>query len=62
MTDSVLIAGGGIAGLAAAVGLSRVGWQPKVCERAPAFSEVGQGCSWGQMSRAFFVHGVLRPR
>ena len=47
MTNSVLIAGGGIAGLAAAVGLARGGWQPKVCERAPAFSEVGAGVQLG---------------
>ena len=47
MTDSVLIAGGGIAGLAAAVGLARAGWQPTVCERAPAFSEVGAGVQLG---------------
>ncbi|MEY4316353.1 MAG: hypothetical protein RI902_161 [Pseudomonadota bacterium] len=47
MTDSVLIAGGGIAGLAAAVGLARAGWQPTVCERASAFSEVGAGVQLG---------------
>ena len=47
MTHSVLIAGGGIAGLAAAVGLAHAGWQPTVCERAPAFSEVGAGVQLG---------------
>ena len=47
MTHSVLIAGGGIAGLAAAVGLARAGWQPTVCERASAFSEVGAGVQLG---------------
>ena len=47
MTHSVLIAGGGIAGLAAAVGLAHAGWHPTVCERAPAFSEVGAGVQLG---------------
>ena len=47
MTYSVLIAGGGIAGLAAAVGLARAGWQPTVCERATAYSEVGAGVQLG---------------
>lgn len=47
MTHSVLIAGGGIAGLAAATGLARAGWQPTVCERATAFSEVGAGVQLG---------------
>lgn len=47
MTHSVLIAGGGIAGLAAAVGLARAGWQPTVCERADGFAEVGAGVQLG---------------
>jgi salicylate hydroxylase len=63
MTDSVLIAGGGIAGLAAAVGLARAGWQPTVCERAPAFSEVGAGVQLGpnvtRILRAWGAEGSL---
>lgn len=47
MTHSVLIAGGGIAGLAATVGLAHAGWQPTVCERASVFSEVGAGVQLG---------------
>lgn len=47
MTHSVLIAGGGIAGLAAAIGLARAGWQPMVCERAAGFAEVGAGVQLG---------------
>lgn len=47
MDKSVLIAGGGIAGLACALSLSRVGWQASVCERAPVFSEVGAGVQLG---------------
>lgn len=46
-THSVLIAGGGIAGLASAVGLARAGWQSTVCERADVFSEVGAGVQLG---------------
>lgn len=45
MTDrqSALVAGGGIAGLAAAVALAQAGWRATVLERAPAFAEVGAG-------------------
>lgn len=37
------VAGGGIAGLAAAVALTRAGWLVTVLERAPDFGEVGAG-------------------
>ncbi|MEM9097999.1 MAG: FAD-dependent monooxygenase [Pseudomonadota bacterium] len=37
------IIGGGIAGLATAIALTRVGWQVTVEEQAPAFTEVGAG-------------------
>ena len=44
MTDRpFLIAGGGIAGLAAAIGLRRIGRNARVFEQAPAFEEVGAG-------------------
>lgn len=42
MTEA-LIAGGGIAGMAAALALARDGWRVTVCEAAPAASEVGAG-------------------
>jgi 2-polyprenyl-6-methoxyphenol hydroxylase-like FAD-dependent oxidoreductase len=38
-----IVAGGGIAGLAAAVALAQAGWRVTVLERAPAFGEVGAG-------------------
>src|ERR1700744_1282260 len=40
---SAIVAGGGIAGLAAAVGLALAGWRVPVLERAPGFGEVGAG-------------------
>jgi salicylate hydroxylase len=39
----ILIAGGGVGGLCAALGLARVGRASLVLERAPAFREVGAG-------------------
>ncbi|CAN5255026.1 FAD-dependent monooxygenase [soil metagenome] len=47
MTRQVLIAGGGIGGLAAALSASRAGWDVRLYERAPAFSEVGAGVQLG---------------
>lgn len=39
----VLIAGGGIAGMAAALALARHGWSVTLCEESPAPGEVGAG-------------------
>ncbi len=48
MIDSpFLIAGGGIAGLAAALGLAKSGREPTVFERAAAFQELGAGVQLG---------------
>jgi len=47
MTRQVLIAGGGIGGLAAALSASRAGWNVRLFERASAFSEVGAGVQLG---------------
>jgi salicylate hydroxylase len=47
MNRTVLIAGGGIAGMAAGFAAARAGWQAKVFERAAAFSEVGAGVQLG---------------
>ncbi|WCM92253.1 FAD-dependent monooxygenase [Acidovorax sp. NCPPB 2350] len=43
----LLIAGGGIGGLAAALGAGRGGWAVELFERAPAFTEVGAGVQLG---------------
>jgi salicylate hydroxylase len=45
--DPILIAGGGIAGLAAALGLARVGRECMVLERAARFEEAGAGIQLG---------------
>ncbi|MBK5204806.1 MAG: FAD-dependent monooxygenase [Polaromonas sp.] len=47
MSQQVLIAGGGIGGLAAALATSRAGWDVRLFERAPAFAEVGAGIQLG---------------
>ncbi len=44
---SVAIAGGGIGGLAAALGLARAGQQVALFEKATAFSEIGAGIQLG---------------
>ena len=41
--QTAVVAGGGIAGLAAAVAVAQAGWRVTVLERAPAFGEVGAG-------------------
>jgi len=45
--QQVLVAGGGIGGLAAALGASRAGCDVRLYERAEAFSEVGAGVQLG---------------
>ncbi|MDD2712113.1 MAG: FAD-dependent monooxygenase [Simplicispira sp.] len=47
MKKQVLIAGGGIGGLAAALGAARAGWDVRLYERADVFSEVGAGVQLG---------------
>jgi 2-polyprenyl-6-methoxyphenol hydroxylase-like FAD-dependent oxidoreductase len=54
-----IIIGGGIAGLASALALTRRGWQVEVFERAPEFTEVGAGLSlWPNALRALDTLGV----
>jgi salicylate hydroxylase len=47
MNRNVLIAGGGIAGMASGLAAARSGWSAKVLERAEEFSEVGAGVQLG---------------
>ncbi len=47
MKRHVLIAGGGIAGMAAGFAMARAGWQATVFERTAAFAEVGAGVQLG---------------
>ncbi len=60
----VVIAGGGIGGLAAALAASRAGCDVRVLERAAAFSEVGAGVQLGpnvtRVLDAWGLHDALR--
>jgi len=47
MTDPIVIAGGGIGGLAAALGLAQRGFRTLVLEKASAFGEIGAGIQLG---------------
>jgi salicylate hydroxylase len=47
MTKSLVVAGGGIAGMAAGFAAARAGWQVTAFERAREFSEVGAGVQLG---------------
>ena len=71
-TQQLLVAGGGIGGLAAALAAARAGWEVRLLERAPAFSEVGAGiqlgpnvtrilCGWG-LERALAVVAAFPER
>lgn len=52
MKGEVLIAGGGLGGLAAAVAARNAGWEARVLEQAPALSEVGAGIQLGPNATA----------
>lgn len=64
MQQQVLIAGGGIGGLAAALGSARAGCEVRLFERAPAFSEVGAGVQIGpnfvRRLQAWGLQGALQ--
>ena len=58
----ILIAGGGIGGLAAAVALARRGQNVEVLEQAGAFAEVGAGIQLGpNVTRRLKALGLLEP-
>ena len=59
MTEKVLIAGGGIGGLASGLSLARAGAMVRVLERAPALTEVGAGVQLGpNVTRMLSVWGL----
>src|SRR5262245_50831806 len=47
LPQEILIAGGGIGGLAAALALARSGWRVRVLEKAAEFTEIGYGIQMG---------------
>jgi 2-polyprenyl-6-methoxyphenol hydroxylase-like FAD-dependent oxidoreductase len=58
----VIIVGGGIGGLTAAIALLRAGHEPHVYERAPGLCEVGAGISlWSNALTALASIGALAP-
>ena len=64
VTKQVLIAGGGIGGLAAALGAARAGLDVRLYERTAAFSEVGAGVQIGpnvvRRLQAWGLHHTLQ--
>ncbi len=57
----ILIAGGGIGGLSAALALARKGRRVRVLEKAPEFGEIGYGIQMGpNVSRMLDLLGVLK--
>ncbi len=60
--QSALIAGGGIGGLAAALAVARAGWDVRLLEKAPAFSEVGAGIQLGpNVVKILHAWGLAAP-
>ena len=47
MTDRILVAGGGIGGLAVTLGLAQKGFAVSVFEQSSEFSEIGAGIQLG---------------
>ncbi len=59
MTEPVLIVGGGIGGLSAALALARLGLASRIIERAPEIREIGAGLQLGPNGfRAFEQLGI----
>jgi len=56
----ILIAGGGMGGLAAAVSCARAGWQTRLYEQSPRFREVGAGIQLGPNATRILEQWGLR--
>jgi 2-polyprenyl-6-methoxyphenol hydroxylase-like FAD-dependent oxidoreductase len=62
LSKRLIIAGGGIGGMTAALALHRAGIAVTVYEQAPAFTEIGAGMSlWPNATRVLGSLGVLEP-
>ncbi len=62
MSHRVLIAGGGIGGLAAALACARAGQMVQLFERAPTFAEIGAGIQLGpNVTRILHGWGLQEP-
>ena len=62
MNKQVLIAGGGIGGLAAAIAAARADWDVRLFEQASQFTEVGAGIQLGpNVVRCLQAWGLQRP-
>ncbi len=62
MNKQVLIAGGGIGGLAAGIGAARAGWDVRLFEQAAQLSEVGAGIQLGpNVVRRLQAWGLQKP-
>jgi len=60
MPRELLVAGGGLGGLAAALAARRAGWEARVLEQAEAFSEAGAGIQLGpNVTRILREWGLL---
>ena len=60
MNKQMLVAGGGIGGLAAALAASRAGWEVRLYEQADAFGEVGAGVQLGpNVTRILDAWGLM---
>lgn len=60
MSRKLIIAGGGIGGMTAALALHRAGHEVTIFERTPAFTEIGAGMSlWPNATRILQALGVM---
>jgi salicylate hydroxylase len=61
MTNDVLIAGGGIAGLGAGLACRRAGWNARLFERSDTWREVGAGIQLGPNATRILIGWGLEP-